>query len=147
MNISKIYKFQNIKFTGVQKGSGTTNVQDNKDKMDYFVNKTREVLAERAEMEVPENGKFSSVSASFKIPDTQNKARIIISHDELEPKNLRRLSVGVHHINSDRLTSNYILKGTKKEILDYLKDQKSQDELIGIIGHLSESVDKYYSEQ
>lgn len=147
MNISQIYKFHNTPFRGIQKETGTANVQENKDKMDYFTNKTREVLAERTEMEVPENGKFSSISVSFKIPDTQNKAKVIIGHDEIEPKNLRRLSVGVHRESSDRLTSSYILKGTKQEILDYLKDPKSQDELIKVVGQLSESVDKHYSEQ
>ena len=45
-------------FKGIKKETGASNVQENKSDMNYFVNKTFEVLAQRVEKEVPENGKY-----------------------------------------------------------------------------------------
>ena len=91
------------------------------------------------------NGKFRKIFVAFDIPQTQNEALITIEHDAIDPKTNRRLSVGVHRQNSDRITSNYIFKGPKKEVLDYLKNNDNQNELYKIVTDLSKSVDDYYS--
>ena len=82
---------------------------------------------------------------SFAVPDTDNKALLGIEYDETEPKTQRRLFVGVHHNNSDRLTRNYLLKGTKTEILEYLKDDSNQQSIIDSVNTLSKKTDEYYS--
>lgn len=118
----------------------------NKDeKMKILVPTTKEVLTDIAEKEVPENGQFRKVFVSFDIPNSTNEAKLIIEQDETEPKTQRRLSVGVHHQNSDRLISNYLLKGTKKEIIDFLKDDNNNQEIIDAVNILSSKTDDYYS--
>lgn len=114
-------------------------------KMNILVPKTKEVLAETAEKQVPENGLFRKVFVSFSVPDTDNKALLGIEYDEAEPKTQRRLFVGVHHNNSDRLTQNYLLKGTKAEIIEYLKDGSNQQSIIESVTNLSKKTDEYYA--
>lgn len=131
-----------------------TNFSANKDKpkvltyeqkMNILVPKTKEVLAETSEMQVPENGLFRKVFVSFSVPDTHNKAILGIEYDENEPKTQRRLFVGVHHENRDAMVKNYILKGTKAEILEYLKDTSNQQDLINTVNMLSDKADEYYA--
>ena len=56
------------------------------------------------------------------------------------------MAVGVQHKNSDRLTMNYILKGTKQEVIDYLNNSDSKNEIRKLIEYLSKKTDDYYSE-
>lgn len=145
MNIAPISKFYNASFKGI--GKETLENKSKEERLNNIVDKVRQAVYERAEMEVPENGKFGGISVSFDVPTTDNEAKVIICHDEIDPKNLRRVAIGVHRNGSDRLNSSYILKGTKKEILEYFKNPESQSKIVKVAGQLSDSVDKYYSEQ
>ena len=111
-----------------------------------LTDKLCEILYERAELEVPKNGKFSQVSVSYTIPDTQNKAKVAIISDPINPSNLRRVSVNSFRIGSDRMISTYIFKGTKQEVLDYISSPECKSQIIETALKLSDSVDKYYLE-
>ena len=98
---------------------------------------------------------FNSLLFAYKIPIdksfvsildlSDNKGLFYITHSAENPKDQRVLSVGVHHKNSDRMTSNILLKGTKEEILAYLKSEENTQTLIDTINHLSDKTDEYYS--
>ncbi len=143
MKVTKNSNNYNTNFNGVNNDSNNT--AKNQDKMEILMNRLCEVLSERTENEVPENGKFSPISVSFSIPQTNNKAKAIVEYDALAPKNLRRLSIASHHANSDRLISTYILRGTKQEIIDYINNPQNQKKLIKLADELSDSVNEYYS--
>ncbi len=143
MNINNNYNNYNSSFSGIDKDKIPMLSDD--EKTNLLIEKSRDILYQRAEREVPENGKFRKIFVAFDIPQTQNEALITIEHDAIDPKTNRRLSVGVHRQNSDRITSNYIFKGPKKEVLDYLKNNDNQNELYKIVTDLSKSVDDYYS--
>ncbi|MBQ4077830.1 hypothetical protein IJD15_01445 [bacterium] len=143
MKINNNYNKFNTQFS--QAGKDSPIMLTYEQKMNILVPKTKEVLAETAEKQVPENGLFRKVFVSFSVPDTDNKALLGIEYDEAEPKTQRRLFVGVHHNNSDRLTQNYLLKGTKAEILEYLKDNSNQQSIIDSVNNLSKKTDEYYS--
>ena len=133
----------NISFNGIVKGQ--QRVSKNESTTDLLITKSREYLAQRAEREVPENGVFTRIFVAYDIPDTQNEAVIAIEHDEKEPKTQRRLSIGVHNQHSDRLFSNYVLKGTKEEILNFLNNKENQETIKTTISNLSKKTDEYYS--
>ena len=133
----------NISFNGI--GKGQQRVSKNESTTDLLITKSREYLAQRAEREVPENGVFTRIFVAYDIPDTQNEAVIAIEHDEKEPKTQRRLSIGVHNQHSDRLFSNYVLKGTKEEILNFLNNKENQETIKTTISNLSKKTDEYYS--
>lgn len=143
MNINNNYNNYNSSFSGIDKDK--IPMLSNDEKTNLLIEKSRDILYQRAEREVPENGKFIRVFVAFDIPETQNEALMIVEPDAIDPKINRRFSIGVHRQNSDRLTSNYIFKGSKKEILDYLKNNDNQSELYKIVTDLSKSVDDYYS--
>ena len=117
----------------------------NEEKMQVIMAKGREELCDMTEREVPENGDFKKVVIAFLIPDSNNEAEVSVESDKNNFKTQRYLSVGVHHKSRDRLLSKYILNGTKKEILDYLNDDKNQTEIIEKIQELSKKVDNYYN--
>ena len=102
------------------------------------------LLAAKAEMEVPENGKFARVGIVYQIPDTQNIARYGIEYDELEPRNTRRFLIGVNRKGSDMLTSIYLTKGSKKEILEFLNDDSNEELIIATLKDLNNSVENNY---
>ncbi len=133
----------NISFNGI--GKGQAKVSEKESTTDILISKSREYLAQRAEREVPENGMFTRLFVAFDIPETQNEAIIAIEHDEKEPKTQRRLSIGVHNQYSDRMFSNYVLKGTKQEIIDYLNNKENQESIKTTVSSLSSKVDDYYS--
>ncbi len=114
-------------------------------KLNILVPKTKEVLCDIAEREVPENGQFRKVYVTFDVPETNNQAVLSIEHDAVEPKNQRRLSIGVHNKNSDRIISNFLKKGSKSEILEYLKDNGNMEQIIEAVNKLSNKTDDYNS--
>lgn len=132
-----------ISFNGI--GKGQQRVSKSESTTDLLITKSREYLAQRAEREVPENGVFTRIFVAYDIPDTQNEAVIAIEHDEKEPKTQRRLSIGVHNQHSDRLFSNYVLKGTKEEILNFLNNKENEETIKTTISNLSAKTDEYYT--
>ncbi len=102
-------------------------------------------LADKTEMEVPENGKFSPKAIQFMITGTDNIARLEVSYNVDNPKDLRDVNIGVRHKNSDRMYNNFgIYTGTKKEIIEYLKNIDIES-VLGDVMNLSSKVDEYYS--
>lgn len=120
--------------------------KNNQEQITALTDKLCSVLLSRANNEVPYQGKFAKLSVSYKIPNTSNKFMVVIEHDEVSPENLRRISIGAHHENSDMTIKEYIFKGRREEVLDFLtKDEAKQQFLSGAI-RLSGEVDKYYQE-
>ncbi|MCD7740426.1 MAG: hypothetical protein LUH11_03660 [Candidatus Gastranaerophilales bacterium] len=140
----KINNQYHTSFSGINKDKRTL-MLSKEEQMPILIEKGAGVLNEKAQLQVPENGKFNRIFVAFNIPETPNEAVFTIEHDELNPKNSRRLSIGVHHNNMDRLFSNYVLKGTKQEILDYLKNKDNYKDILEIVNNLSEKTDEYYS--
>lgn len=142
MNVNNNINQYNSSFSGIKKDK-TSMTKD--EKTMFLLEKGMGVLHDRAEREVPENGKFTRLFIAFKVPETQNEAIVAIEHDALNPKDSRRVSVGVHRECSPRLESKYIFKGTKKEVLDFVKNEETIDKLFSSVNDLSNSVDDYYS--
>lgn len=121
------------------------------EQMVILVDKGREVLAKMVVEFVPEEGRITRpVSVSFDVPATNNHTIISVEESAVKsPKKkhpLRDLIVGVRHKQRDRLTSNIVLnQKQKKEIIDYLKNNQSQEQLIKSIRQLSDKTDEYYN--
>ena len=98
-----------------------------------------------SERTVPENGKFANSFVTIELPESQNIALISIEPSAKEPKTQRILLVGVHNKYSDRIFSNYMFTGTKKEVLDYIDGGKNNSEIIDSINTLSKKADDFYS--
>lgn len=143
MNVNNNYNQYNTSFSGIKKDKNSMLTKD--EKIKFLLKKGIGILHERAEREVPENGKFTKIFVAFDIPETQNEAIVSIEHDAINTKDLRRVSLGVHRLHSPRLESNYIFKGTKSEVLEFVKNQENIDKLYSSVNNLSSSVDNYYS--
>lgn len=143
MQVSNFLSYTPI-FTGIKKEQKP--VHSDGEQMDFLADKASKVMAERIENEVPENGKFTKLSVSWDIPKTLNKAILAVEADALEPKNSRRLAVGAYRKGSDNIRLGYISKGTKKEILEYIKNSDNKEKIIETAYQLSDSVDEHYSE-
>lgn len=102
-------------------------------------------LKEMAERRMPENGPFTSFCVAFNIPtSSQNEGYIQISHNPKE-KDKRILSTNVHHRNSDRIFSNIIMQGSKKEIMEFLSKSENHKIFEDSLLELSTKVDEYYA--
>ena len=110
--------------------------------IDLFIDKGTEHLANRAEREVPENGQFTHIFVAFDVPESENEAILEISHNPLDPKTKRNFSVNVHRKVSDMFVSQNLFTGTKKEMLEYLKNKDIQTNIASSVKELSASVDE-----
>ena len=117
----------------------------NEEKIYEFAPNAAKLLAKKAEYEVPENGQFGKCAISFNIPGTQNTAYYLVEHDILEPKDQRRFSIGAVRNGSDRMTSVQLIKGTKKEILEFLQDDKNAQLFRDTLVKVSNSTDEHFS--
>lgn len=115
------------------------------EKISLFSKNAALMLAQKAEYDVPENGQFLKSELTFDIPSTQNEAHYFIACDPIEPKNQRRFFIGTTRTGSDRLTSVQLKKGTKKEILEFLKDEKNAQLFKEALMETSNSTDEYFS--
>ena len=145
MNITTIqYRYtQNINSF---KGGCRANMNSRKEKnIGLFAVNGAKILAKKAQFEVPENGKFSKVGIIFNIPNTQNLAHYNIEYDELEPTNTRRFSIGATRKGSDRLTSVYLAKGSKQDIINFLSDEENCSKIQETLRQVSQETDDYFS--
>ena len=112
--------------------------------LDFAVKMCSQKLAESTENYVPEYNKFSPHKMAFLIPGTSNIAEITIKHDEQDYKTQRRIYIGVHHKNSDMVVQNSVFKGTKQEVIEYLKTLSDErlEETVQNIQELSDESDK-----
>ena len=79
------------------------------------------------------------------MPDSNNNGLLYIIPHPKNNKTERIFLIGVHHKNSDRLFSNEILTGTKKEIINFIKDSKNQKEITDTVYKLSKQSDSFYN--
>lgn len=145
-----IQGYYNAPFMGARKGIGASGMQQSKNDINYFVNKTADVLAQMVKEDVPESGKFNrETSVFFRVPEITQKPKTIVRYivecDEINPKDSRRLLIRVMRENSDSALNDYLLKGTKNEILEYLNEPKNRDEIKKRVEQLIKKSNDYYS--
>lgn len=138
------YRAYNIPFRGIEKDNPIK--KDGKNQMDFLTQRALEIFSQRVQNEVPENGKFSNLSVSWGIPDTQNKATVLVEADEINPKDLRRVLVASRRDGSDRLVTSYIFKGTKKEVLEFIQKEDTKEKVKETAFELSKKVDDMISD-
>ena len=82
--------------------------------------------------DIPKTGEFKK--QSFALSFSHGDQSKFIVHTFVEPDyeipEMRRLSVGVSMQGSDICVSNYVLKGTREEILAFLRNDFSSDEML-----------------
>ena len=102
-----------------------------------------EMLAERIQNEVPPRGKYTGISVSFWLKDTENIAFLMYVNDVLGDGSTRRLSLGVRRVNSAYDITTQIFKGTNSETLEFLKfSDKQINEFAERIMELSDNADE-----
>lgn len=100
------------------------------EQMQLLTRRAAEVMIQRIENEVPQSGNFRNISVSFMIPETQNRAVLLIEHSLTGTPEQRRLQVGVLRDGTDRLCSNYLMHDTNEKIVKYLQQEKIVEVLI-----------------
>lgn len=143
MNVNNNNNIYNTSFKSTS-GENEMSLDKNAD-MILLMDLCTKDLSEKGERMIPENGKFSKVMVGFYVPNSNNKGMFKVEHDTEDPKTQRILSIGVYHKNSDRVISNILKVGTKKEILDYVKSKENTQVFIDTINALSEKTDEYYA--
>ena len=140
MNISTIGNNFNIRFSGANKEQPKM-TRTPEEHFKHFTGLIFNNLLERSEREVPENGQFTPISASYNIPNSENRAMLAIECDLTNPKTSRRISAVSCRKDSDKLVKSFIFKGTKQEVINYLKDEKNRETFIKTVRQLSDSLD------
>lgn len=108
-------------------------------KMTILFQKVAEVLTEHAKARVPETGSFRKVAVDAEIGDEDWESTLGIEESYLSEIE-RRVTLGVHKKDSDRLVSNYLFKGTKQEVLTWLGSPEGLAQIIEACDHLGEKV-------
>lgn len=111
-----------------------------KQKMNKLIRKTLEAMTLSVQKNVPQQGAFRQVGVRYQYPGNRFKGMLYVEEDRLQAGSCR-LVAAMYRIGEDRQVSNYLMKGTKEEILDYLKAEKTVSELIGVFAHLKKKVE------
>ena len=109
----------------------------------FLTGRAAEVMAERIANEVPPKGSFQTLSVSFIMPGTRYRCALIIEHSCTGTIAHRRLQAGVLPDGTDRLRTAYLLRETNENIIRYLKQEGTVDELIG---HFRMQADQFEEE-
>lgn len=104
-------------------------------KMNQLFQKVAEVLTEHAQAKVPETGSFRKVAVDAEIGDEDWESTLGIEESYLSETE-RRVTLGVHKKDSDRLVSNYLFKGSKQEVLTWLESPEGLTQIIEACDHL-----------
>ena len=111
-----------------------------KRKMDKLIRKSVEVVIGYIRNDVPQQGSFERVGIRYHHPGNKFMGMLCVEAD-LKQAESRRLVASMFRKGEDRLVSNFLMKGTNQEILDYLGAEKTISELIGVFEHLKEKVE------
>ena len=130
--------FNNINFKGITNPNNKEMI-DTKTLKEYVNIATKKLVD--SERMIPENGQYAPLAVYVEVKGENKTARVAVEHDPLDPKNQRVLNIGVYENGSDKVYSMYTVSGTKKEILDYLKDEKSSEDIYKHIVELSERLE------
>lgn len=135
-----------INFKGAHnvQNQSDNNTVDSNNKLKSYIKEALSSLAKDGERNIPENGKFHPRAVYLDVVGTQNNGRVAVEFNPKEPNAGRVLNVGVSRNRSDKITSRYLKEGTKNEILNYLKNEESTDEVQSCIKELSKKVDEQY---
>ena len=105
--------------------------------------KARDRMVQRIQSEVPSRGKFTGMSVSFWLQDTENTAFLMYIYDVLGDGSTRRLSLGVRRDDSAYKITTPIFKGTNEETLEFLNFSDAQiNEFTEQIIKLSDDADE-----
>lgn len=105
-----------------------------------LISKCLEVLRDQMDAHMNESV-FVPCSVSCDFPGTKNKTYLRIIPDESD-KEICRLTASAVRKGSDMCVMNYLFKGTRQAMKEWLDDKNHVDELIQYIAHLSESLDE-----
>jgi len=98
--------------------------------MRFLAGRSAELLIQRIHNEVPQSGNFRNISVSFIIPETQNRAVLLIEHSLTGTSDQRRLLVGALREGTDSLRFNYLMRDTNENIVKYLERENIVEQLI-----------------
>lgn len=108
-----------------------------------LLRESSEMMADRIQKEVPPRGKFTGISVSFLLKETENIAFLMYIYDVLGDGSTRRLSLGVRRADSAYKITSMIFKGTNEETLEFLKFSDEQiNEFTERIMELSDDADE-----
>lgn len=105
-----------------------------------LISKCLEVLRDQMDAHMNESV-FVPCSVSCDFPGTKNKAFLRVIPDESD-KAICRLTASAVRKGSDMCVMNYLLKGTRQEMKEWLSVDAHVEELIGYLIHLSEALDE-----
>ena len=115
------------------------NYTDTEKKHCILISKCLEVLKDQMNARMNESA-FVPCSVSCDFPGTKNKALLRVIPDESD-KAICRLTASAVRKGSDLCVMNYLFKGTRQEMKEWLSADAHVEELIPCIAHLSESLD------
>ena len=105
-----------------------------------FVHWLMEVLFDLVEKNVPELGRGDHQLSLCDFPGTRNEAHLFLQVTMTK----RHLFTRMRRPDRDEVLSNYIVSGSKEEILTYLADKTHVPELLESLESLSREADERY---
>ena len=116
---------------------------EQKNNIKSLLPEARDMMVQRIQSEVLPTGKYTGISVSFWLKDTENTAFFMYIYDVLGDGSTRRLSLGVRHENSAYKITTPIFKGTNEETLEFLDFSDEQiNEYTERIMELSDDADE-----
>lgn len=96
----------------------------------FLAGRVAELMVQRIQNEVPQRGNFGNLSVSFIVPETKNKAVLMIEDSLTGTSEQRRLRIGAIREGTDYFRSNYLMHDTNENIIKYLERDDIVEQLV-----------------
>lgn len=106
-----------------------------------LIQKGRGIFRDMVEKKLPEEGPTENVFVTFDYPGTQFEAFLVAEADHLDWGG-RRVRAMMRPKGCNRVMSNYIWKGTKQKLLQWLSQEERDGELQKTFHDLADSLAK-----
>lgn len=98
-----------------------------------------ELLVEKAKVSLPEAGSFRKITVGGNVKGEICHS-ILGIEESYSSQTERYVTLGVYREGEDRVVSNYLFKGTKQEVLEWLESPEGLTQIIEAYEHLEEKV-------
>ena len=136
MVVYKMYNINNNKTNPIKKATPTMNNE---------LEKITKKVKDRIEREFPDTGYFRDIAEDYVNLDKTITGRAVSLSLERDEKvdGYGRLIIALLHPSKNADLSTTIVRGNRKDILDYMNNPKFSEELDKTLNDLSESMKKY----
>ena len=117
-------------------------MDDKRKKLNILYETVMKQLVQAAREEMPETGTFRRITVVGYCKGSPLRS-ILGIEESYSSETQRYITFGMYREGEDRITSNYLFKGTKQEVLAWLETPENREQVIDAYEHLEDKAKEW----